>query len=300
MIFPYPSDQLNKDNTTDAAAKNTLYGPYSSTPQAFFNGIHVGKSYSSWAGSLDNLVAEASSFDVVLSGNYTADEFSVNAEITKTTETTESDLTINFVVVENVTYQGQNGIKDHKNVMRKIANITGEPINIALNEPSNISTTFAFNSLWNTANLKVIVYVQSKTSMEVLQSESIAYTDFTITDINDTPPITNGYKLEQNYPNPFNPTTTISYTIPQRPAISNGIDGSLNSNLSSSGISSDLNVTMKIYDILGMEIKTLVDKQQGPGNYQIVFDAVNLSAGFYYYQLRSGNFIETKKMILLK
>ena len=88
--------------------------------------------------------------------------------------------------------------------------------------------------------------------------------------------ITN-YKLEQNYPNPFNPSTTIEYRIPE------------------AGI-----VSIKIYDILGREIKTLVNKFQLSGNYQIQFDAADLASGVYFYQLKTNGFISVKKMLLLK
>jgi 1,4-alpha-glucan branching enzyme len=85
------------------------------------------------------------------------------------------------------------------------------------------------------------------------------------------------YKLSQNYPNPFNPSTIIRYQIP------------------TAG-----NVTLKIYDILGREIKTLVNKYQQGGTYEITFNAANLSSGIYFYQIRTNNFVSTKKMILIK
>ncbi|MCB9208858.1 MAG: N-acetylmuramoyl-L-alanine amidase [Ignavibacteriales bacterium] len=103
------------------------------------------------------------------------------------------------------------------------------------------------------------------------------------------------YTLEQNFPNPFNPATTILYTIPN-----------INSDISQS------NVTLKIYDILGKEIVTLVNKQQSAGNYKVNFDASELPSGVYFYQLKVVNastgqhsgsaksFIQTKKMSLLK
>jgi len=83
--------------------------------------------------------------------------------------------------------------------------------------------------------------------------------------------------LNQNYPNPFNPTTTISFSIP------------------SSGFTS-----LKVYDILGNEVAKLVDEERPAGSYIINFDASLLSSGTYFYKLQAGNFIETKKMILLK
>ena len=85
------------------------------------------------------------------------------------------------------------------------------------------------------------------------------------------------YSLNQNYPNPFNPTTTINYQIKE--------DGM---------------VILKIYDILGKEIKTLVSEQKPMGRYEIKFDASNLSSGVYIYQLKVNDFVTSKKLILLK
>ena len=85
------------------------------------------------------------------------------------------------------------------------------------------------------------------------------------------------FTLYQNYPNPFNPSTVISYKLP---------------------VSSD--VTIKVYDVLGNEVATLVDGYKPAGNYEVEFYASNLPSGTYFYQLRAGSFIETKKMILMK
>ncbi|MCB9210682.1 MAG: CotH kinase family protein [Ignavibacteriales bacterium] len=85
------------------------------------------------------------------------------------------------------------------------------------------------------------------------------------------------YSLNQNYPNPFNPSTTIEYSIRQ------------------SG-----NVELKIYDVLGNEIKTIVKDKKEPGNYSVDFNAFGYSSGVYFYQLRVNDFIESKKMLLLK
>ncbi len=95
--------------------------------------------------------------------------------------------------------------------------------------------------------------------------------------------------LCQNYPNPFNPTTTIKYSIPY-------FKGQTNANLSA-GLS---NVTLKVYDILGRKVATLVNEQQSPGNYEVKFDASKLSSGIYFYVLKTGSFVLSKKMILMK
>jgi hypothetical protein len=85
------------------------------------------------------------------------------------------------------------------------------------------------------------------------------------------------FSLSQNYPNPFNPNTLIKYQLP---------------------ISSQ--VTLKVYDILGNEIETLVNAEKPVGFYEVEFNASKLSSGFYIYKITAGNFVSTKKMILIK
>ena len=100
------------------------------------------------------------------------------------------------------------------------------------------------------------------------------------------------FSLEQNYPNPFNPSTTIKYTIPN--VTLSGVEGS--------------RVQLKVYDALGNEVTTLVDEYKPAGSYEVSFDALQLSSGIYFYQLKVSNpeasqgrgFVETKKMILIK
>jgi hypothetical protein len=95
------------------------------------------------------------------------------------------------------------------------------------------------------------------------------------------------FSLEQNYPNPFNPTTKIKFEIP---------DQDRNDNTQ---------VTLKVYDILGNEVATLVNEQKPAGTYEVEFKVAQvsrpeLSSGIYFYQLKVGSFVETKKMVLLR
>ena len=85
------------------------------------------------------------------------------------------------------------------------------------------------------------------------------------------------FNLNQNYPNPFNPTTKIKYSVPQ-----------------------SSNVVIKVFDLLGNEIETLVDGHKPIGTYEITWYADNLPSGIYFYRLQANNFIQIKKMILLK
>ena len=85
------------------------------------------------------------------------------------------------------------------------------------------------------------------------------------------------YKLDQNYPNPFNPSTKISYSIKEE------------------GL-----VTLKVYDILGKEISTLVNENKPKGIYEAEFNASQLPSGMYIYKIQAGNFTDVKKMLLTK
>jgi len=85
------------------------------------------------------------------------------------------------------------------------------------------------------------------------------------------------YRLEQNYPNPFNPTTNITYVIPKAE-----------------------NVSLKVYDVLGREVATLVNEVKPAGVYTVPFNASNLASGVYFYKLQAGSFVQTKKMLLVK
>ena len=95
-----------------------------------------------------------------------------------------------------------------------------------------------------------------------------------------------GFELFQNYPNPFNPSTTIKYTVPKL--------------LKKTNNNSQQNVILKVYDILGKEVATLVNDQKRNGTYEVKFDSHNLTSGIYYYQITFNNSVQSKKMILLK
>ena len=92
------------------------------------------------------------------------------------------------------------------------------------------------------------------------------------------------FELFQNYPNPFNPSTKIKFTIPN---VETHRDASLRT-------------TLKIYDVLGNEVATLVNEEESAGSYEVNFNASRLSSGVYFYKLQSESFVETKKMILLR
>jgi len=95
--------------------------------------------------------------------------------------------------------------------------------------------------------------------------------------INNINNVTNGFELKQNYPNPFNPETKIGFSI--------GKAG---------------NVKIKIFDIIGREVATLVNQKLNQGTYVVSWQASNMPSGVYFYVIEAGDFKETKKMIILK
>jgi hypothetical protein len=94
-------------------------------------------------------------------------------------------------------------------------------------------------------------------------------------------PVTNQLPLEvslqQNYPNPFNPSTTVSYDLPRTSR-----------------------VTLSIFDILGREVATLLNGEKPAGRYTVHWDASGVSSGVYFYRLRAGDFVQTRRMLLLR
>ncbi|MCU0415538.1 MAG: T9SS type A sorting domain-containing protein [Ignavibacteriaceae bacterium] len=109
------------------------------------------------------------------------------------------------------------------------------------------------------------------------QEKTLLAIQDTVTHVIDEKSEVISYLLEQNYPNPFNPTTTISYTI-----LKYGL------------------VTLKVFDILGTEVAELINEVEEAGSYSVTFNASELPSGIYFYTLTSGNFVDTKKFILLK
>jgi hypothetical protein len=102
------------------------------------------------------------------------------------------------------------------------------------------------------------------------------------TDIKDDMSMINSFNLSNNYPNPFNPSTKIKYAIPASLNPSEG--GTF--------------VTLKVFDLLGREVATLVNEDKPTGNFEIEFNASSLPSGVYFYQLKANGFVETKKMAL--
>ena len=112
-------------------------------------------------------------------------------------------------------------------------------------------------------------------------------TEFPLVDVQNEPKLFSSFKLEQNYPNPFNPSTKIKFTIPSVETTRRVVF-----------------TTLKVYDVLGNEVATLVNEDLSAGEYEVEFNTSSIkhipSSGIYFYTLKAGEFVQTKKMILIK
>ncbi|KAB2845854.1 MAG: T9SS type A sorting domain-containing protein, partial [Ignavibacterium sp.] len=132
----------------------------------------------------------------------------------------------------------------------------------------------SFDPSGNLDNIRGAVTVANATSGEGFIVWSV---DNVIVGVDNEGIMLSDFSLFQNYPNPFNPSTTILYEIPEIQ-----------------------HITIRVFDLLGKEVATLVDEEKHAGKYSVDFDGRNLSTGMYIYKIQAGSFTQTKKMILLK
>ena len=105
---------------------------------------------------------------------------------------------------------------------------------------------------------------------------TLKYTDIAVSVREERGSTPMSFALAENYPNPFNPSTTIRYELPQK------------------GF-----VTLKVYNLLGQEVATIVNQKPEAGSYQVQFDGTGLASGVYFYRVKAGDYVESKKLLLL-
>jgi hypothetical protein len=228
-------------------------------------------------------------------------------------ETERLMASLSYIDVEGLIQGGNGGgVKENKNAFKAIGNINKQenknPIkdillkvyskaketkkqkeNLDLQKSNNISKTRADldrkhsfeKSIENRAlkNISISGSLNAEQRRERIRKDLLLLhkreiEDNTIKEINSVPI---NYSLSQNYPNPFNPLTKINYSI-----VKQGL------------------VTLKVYDIIGREIKTLVNEMKQAGNYTVEFNGSSLASGVYFYRIQSGDFISVKRMVLVK
>ena len=173
----------------------------------------------------------------------------------------------------------------HDNVVRNMVNgAEGENLNSNNvwnpDEPITKSFTTVIDNQWNAENCKIVIFAY-KTGSTLTYSNVQQAIQENVTGVigisGNVTMIADGYYLSQNYPNPFNPVTHLKF-----------------------GISKLEFVSLKIYDVLGNEIKSIVNEYKPAGDYSVTFDASDHSSGVYYYKITAGSFGQVKKMLLIK
>jgi hypothetical protein len=284
--WPSPgNDPMYLHNPTEVTARVNYYG-ITGVPAGWMLGTH---SYLGSPFPFGNMSVyyDMYSAQTVASGltvtdtRFGADSNNAQIVVTNYTALTGVNYLRVFVTEHWIIYAsppGSNGETIFENVFRKALPPTQGPQGTLL---SNAAGTYVFNfkyridPVWKDSSIHTMAFIQNDINKVVMNTarHGMVFTGVT-PDMNEIP---NKFSLMQNYPNPFNPTTNIKFDLPK-----------------------DQFVTLKIYDILGNEVQTLVEGNHKAGKYNIMVDGTNLSSGIYFYTLKSNSFVETKKMTLLK
>jgi hypothetical protein len=263
-------------------------------------GSHPYITYNMWSGLASARYSNAPNSQVhiaITNSSYNAGtrQLSVSLNATALQDLTGQYKIVYVLTEDNVVYPqnfysscgtpGYHNDYVHKWIARNVVNgSTGENLNSGtwnLNQSISKSVSTTIDNAWvdGNCNLNIIVYRDSSESLDVSTVEQGSVLSLAglvgITGNNNSVP--KEYTLSQNYPNPFNPTTNIKFAVPR-----------------------DGNASLKIYDILGNLVAVYYDGFLRAGSYNAEVDAANLASGIYFYTLRAGNFIETKKMSLIK
>ncbi len=165
----------------------------------------------------------------------------------------------------------------------KVVSNTSGPVTLSWNDilvqiPQALQNAYKFSLTG--FGIQTPLNMMSTTNYSFTAEANAVYTfviNSTVTGVDENEINDYSFRLEQNYPNPFNPSTVITYSIPEQTF-----------------------VTIKVYDILGNEVTTLLNKQVNTGIHQVTFNASGLSSGVYFYTIKAGNFVNTKKLMLTK
>ncbi len=279
--WPSPgNDPYYLSNTSENQARVAYYAA-NAVPIMYINGVSASSSASTWKTKIMSALTESALLSMSITGNFTSQ--GGEAKITLTSNGSAlptGTLVLHTVVTESgLQHTGTNGDPNHEFVMRKmIPNSSGENIDFRAGATKIFTKNITFNSAWKPNNLEVVAFLQVNETKEILQASK--YKVVVTSDVKDLDLIPKSLSLKQNYPNPFNPETKIDFSIPSELA--------------------NNNVTLKIFDILGNEVSTVVNQKYYSGNYSAIFNSNGIPSGIYFYQLKVGQKVLTKQMVLTR
>jgi hypothetical protein len=285
--YPYAGDPYYTANPAPVDARSTYY-TNSSTPTMRVDGdINAANSATTWITAINSEMSVASPIAIALSGSRSGNTLSITARITAEQAVNSTNLRVQFVVVEDSLIHPQAGQPFiHDGVHRAmVPDASGSAITISQGQTITVPRTITLASGWNSARTRVLVFVQDNTTKRIHNAEHV--TVGTLTAVSTSSEQPSAFSLEQNFPNPFNPSTNIRFSIP----VGTGHPDKPGQAAQS---------LLRVYDVLGREVATLVNEQLQPGTYTVQFDATNLSSGVYYYRLEAGSFSATRKLVLVQ
>lgn len=283
MNWPAPNnDPMYLANPSENTTRRNYYG-VNSIPEIIMEGI---KTYIGTIGGMTTwfnyFTAITTPVAITISDTRVApDSMVTNVQITNLSALPSGTYTLKVFAVEHSIYIASdpgltNGEHTFPDVFRKaLTSINGNSISGNAGT-YNFQYRYRKDPAWVDSMMYTVAFVQNDVDKSLMNAKSSNYDNLTAVDpySNEVP---SSFALFQNYPNPFNPTTNIKFNLPK------------------SGF-----VTLKLYDILGNEVQSLVSGIQQAGVYNITVDGSNLASGVYFYTLRTDSYLETKKMALIK
>lgn len=172
-------------------------------------------------------------------------------------------------IIEDIVFDGNIGYA---------VGVTNDSINVLSGNIYRTTDGITWSEIYNIPNKDLLdITIKGKYLYAVGRDGIVVRYDLTLTGMNNNENSVDKFSLKQNFPNPFNPTTKISYML-----------------------SKSSQVTLKIYNLVGQEVVTLVNEQKNSGSYSVEFNGADLSSGAYFYKLTAGSFTSVKKMMLIK
>ncbi|MBM2840534.1 MAG: Por secretion system C-terminal sorting protein [Bacteroidetes bacterium] len=290
--WPSPgNDPMFLVNPTPVQTRVSYYTPSGPiyAPWAWIDGFITGGSgYSSWPGAIEGRFLDPSPVSITLTGNRNGNTLNLNAAIFADRAVNSSNWRVHWVVVESGISQPQNSgsgyvpfVHDHAH-RNMYPDANGSPITISQGQTVNIPRVITLNSTWVAANCRVIVFVQNNTDKKVQNVEYKEVSDIPTGVGEPVNGVPTTFGISQNYPNPFNPSTELDYAVSQQSFVS-----------------------IKVFNLLGQEVRTLVSEDKGVGTYKATWDGKDyigreVPSGMYMYTMIAGSFTDTRKMMFLK
>jgi hypothetical protein len=244
----------------------------------YIDGSDAGDSYANWKTYVETRMNVTTPLSLGLAGELKGRVVTATIQVHATGTIPTGTLVLHTVVTEsNLSYTGPNGDPLHNDVMRRMyPDQLGETFVLNASETKTFQRTIRLDSSWVSSNCALVAFVQVNETKAIIQALSNSIEGMAA-GVQEESPLPEACALFQNYPNPFNANTIIRYQQPM-----------------------DNYVSLKVYDLLGREVATLVSEVKTPGTYVADWHAPGLASGVYLYRLTAGDFVEVKKMLLVR